>query len=448
MRLTQCDSLECIEKRIRIPFSIKFNEIQKSLFDKVPNGQILRFISSSFDENFFNAHLLLTNQNLALPNIFDFRKKASKNENEFNVCFLIPTGIRCEIGGHAGDGTPALKLIADQCDNVITHPNVVNASDINEAPRNAFYVEGHHITRFLMGTAGLAKSRKNRQLVLIDSCEAKRKFEKLAINSVNAARVTLGIEAEIIVLDSLINMEAFLMDDKATGKIIELAPLINLLEEKLERETFDAIAISSTIKVPERTHEIYSASKGEMINPWGGSESMLTHVISSRFDIPSAHAPMLENEKIANLDVGVVDARIAPEIVSSTFLHCVLKGLHSAPKIVPPEQGLSIEDISALVIPDDTLGLPTLAALHQGIKVIAVKNKNTMANDLSKLPWQKGQFFQCSNYLEACGVLGCLKNGIAVESIKRPFKTLSMMEEVSTAGKEPFVDISSIQAIQ
>ena len=435
----------CIEERLKIPFSPKFEEIQKSLVEAIPNGQILRFVSSSIDENTFDTHLLLTDKNLNLPNIFEFKKRGFKNENEFNVCFLIPTGIGCEIGGHAGDGTPALKLIASQCDNVITHPNVVNASDINESPSNALYVEGNHVTRVLMGTAGLAKSRKNRQLVLIDSFEQGEKFQKLAVNSVNAARATLGIEAEIMVLEQNINMEANLLKDKATGLITNLAPVLNCLEDKLEKETFDAIAITSPIKVPENTHETYSTSHGEMINPWGGVESMLTHIISSKFDIPSAHAPMFESERIANLDVGVVDARIAPEIVSSTFFHCVLKGLHNAPKIVPPDKGISVEDISALVIPNNTLGLPVLAALHQGIKVIAVKNRNTMDNDLSKLPWRKGQFYKCDNYPEACGILACLKNGIAVETVKRPLETL-IPKELSVAPRV-VESASGIQAV-
>ena len=444
--MEQQDSQNCIEKRLSVRFSLKFDDIQRELGKKIPNGQILRFISSNFNENFFDAHLLMTDTDLNLPNIFEFKKASFKNETDFNVCFLIPTGIGCEIGGHAGDGTPALKLIASQCDNIITHPNVVNASDINESPSNALYVEGHHITRVLMGTAGLLKSRKNRQLVLIDSSQERKKFERLAINSVNAARATLGIEAEIIVLDQKINMEATLLKDKATGKITNLSSILNYLEDKLEKEIYNAIAITSPIKVPENTHETYSTSHGEMINPWGGVESMLTHVISSKFDIPSAHAPMFENERIANLDLGVVDARIAPEIVSSTFFHCVLKGLHNAPQIVPPENGISAKDISALIIPDNTLGLPVLAALHQGIKVIAVKNKNTMSNDLSRLPWQKGQFFQCNNYLEASGILGCLKSGIAPEAVKRPLETLLEAKESKMVPRLSNKD-SSVQAI-
>ena len=49
---------------------------------------------------------------------------------------IIPTGIGAEIGGHAGDGNPVAKLIASCCDKLITHPNVVNAADINEMPSN------------------------------------------------------------------------------------------------------------------------------------------------------------------------------------------------------------------------------------------------------------------------------------------------------------------------
>lgn len=56
--------------------------------------------------------------------------------------FIVPTGIGCSIGGHAGDATPAAKLIASCCDTLLVHPNVVNASDINEMTNNMWYVEG------------------------------------------------------------------------------------------------------------------------------------------------------------------------------------------------------------------------------------------------------------------------------------------------------------------
>ena len=68
-----------------------------------------------------------------------------------NIVHIIPTGVGAEIGGHAGDGNPSAKLLASICDNLITHPNVVNASDINEMTENTLYVEGSMLVRFLEG---------------------------------------------------------------------------------------------------------------------------------------------------------------------------------------------------------------------------------------------------------------------------------------------------------
>ena len=82
---------------------------------------------------------------------------------------------------------------------------------------------------------------------------------------------------------------------------------------------------------------------------------------------------------------------------------------------------LTAADISSLVIPDGCIGLPTLAALEQGIPVIAVReNRNIMKNDLTALPWAPGQLHIVENYWEAAGVLSAMKAGIAPESVRRP----------------------------
>ena len=83
--------------------------------------------------------------------VFQFIPRKLEVNDRFNVVFLIPTGIGAEIGGHAGDATPAAQLMAETCDTLILHPNVVNASDINEMPANSLYVEGSVIARLLMG---------------------------------------------------------------------------------------------------------------------------------------------------------------------------------------------------------------------------------------------------------------------------------------------------------
>jgi hypothetical protein len=62
-----------------------------------------------------------------------------------------------------------------------------------------------------------------------------------------------------------------------------------------------------------------------------------------------------------------------------------------------------------------------LAALEQGIAVIAVRDKrNLMHNDLTALPWSPGQFVAVENYLEAVGALCARKAGLALDSVRRP----------------------------
>ena len=369
---------------------------------------------------------------LSLPeSIFEFSHKGVENTDSFNAVLLVPTGIGSEIGGHAGDATPIAKLMAQACDTLITHPNVVNASDINEAPENSLYVEGSVISRFLMGSIGLQRVRSNRVLVVIDAHKDEL-FANAAINAVSAARASFGLNCpKLIQLDPPVKMSAkFTQSGRAVGEIENLEYLIQVLEEN--REDYDAIALSSVISVPHHFHQEYFDRQGTMTNPWGGVEAMLTHTISSLFNVPSAHSPMFESQEIANANPGVVEPRMAAEAISLTFLQCIFKGLQKSPKLITDKNlmhrpgVLTASDVSCLVIPDGCLGLPTLAALEQGITVIAVKeNKNLMNNDLSQLPWVAGQFYQVENYLEAVGLMNALKAGITVESVRRPLKYTS-----------------------
>jgi len=196
------------------------------------------------------------------------------------------------------------------------------------------------------------------------------------------------------------------------------------------------VALASMIDISEGLYDEYFRSGGEIINPWGGVEAMLTHSISLLFNVPSAHSPMAENMDEANALFGIVDPRMSPEAVSSCFLHCVLKGLYKSPRIITDRMLfthtsiLTAADISCLVIPDGCLGLPTLAALEQGIPVIAVReNRNRMKNDLEKLPFAPGKLFIVDNYLEAVGVMTALKGGISVSAVRRPLAETQVTSE-------------------
>ena len=368
-----------------------------------------------------------------------FHKRRTEDTGRFNVAMLIPTGIGAAIGGHAGDANPVAQLLASACDTLFVHPNVVNASDINEMPPNALYVEGSVLCRLIMGTIGLQPVRSNRVLVLIHP-HTDRIFTDLAVNAVNAARASYGLNCpHIIEMERpLVMSPDFTESDRAAGSVEGLDHLFNLLDK--HRGDYDAVAIASVISTPLHYYSDYFWSDGSMVNPWGGVESMLTHTISSLYDLPSAHAPMLESQDVLDIETGVVDPRMAAEVISVSFLQCVLKGLQRSPRIVADAEAmrepgvLTARDISCMVIPDKCLGLPTIAALEQGIPVIAVKeNENLMRNDLTALPWAQGQLHIVDNYWEAAGVLGALRAGIDPLSVRRPLQALSV-EKTQTAS--------------
>ena len=357
---------------------------------------------------------------------FSFRPRLTENTSAFNAVLLVPTGIGAAIGGHAGDATPVARLLASVCDTLVTHPNVVNASDINEMPANALYVEGSVVCRLLMGTAGLQPVRANRVLAVVDS-HPNPLFTELAVNAVNAAHASYGLRCPgVVALDPpLVMRSAYTDSARAAGRVEDVGRLFDALASR--RGEFDAVALSSVISVPFEYHADYFGSDGGMVNPWGGVEAMLTHAISSRYDVPSAHSPMLESQEVLDLDVGVVDPRMAAEAVSMTFFQSVLKGLQRSPRIVTDPEGmrepgvLTARDVSCLVLPQGCLGLPTLAALEQGVPVIEVEeNANLMRNDLSALPWRQGQFHRVANYWEAAGVMAAIKAGIDPAAVRRP----------------------------
>lgn len=422
------------EKDLKLP-RCPLQELSSKVRDKLQSDeQPVRFVVTTSNDGSFNCELgIVKSATEKIDSIFDFNRRKYENTDKFNAVLLVPTGVGAEIGGHSGDAGPVSRLIGSACDNLILHPNVVNASDINEMPENSLYVEGSVITRLLMGTIGLQKVRSNKVLLVLNKHQDKY-FDNAAVNSLSAARAVFGLNSpEVLLIEDNVLMRAlYSVSGRATGEIERFENLIKALKEY--KNEFDAIALSSIINVPLNYHTDYFADD-DMLNPWGGVEAMLTHTISSIFNVPSAHSPMYESREIANLEIDQVDPRKSAEAVSLTYLHCILKGLHKSPKIITDKNLfnnsgiISASDISCLIIPDGCLGLPTLAALEQGMPVIAVKeNKNRMKNDLRSLPFAHDKLFIVENYLEAVGVMQALKAGVSLDTIRRPLKYTQVTE--------------------
>ena len=158
--------------------------------------------------------------------------------NKLNGVFIVPTGIGAEIGGHSGDATPAAKLVASVCDKLIIHPNVVNASDINEQTENMLYVEGSILDRFLQGQIGLKEVHQNRILLAVN------KVTPDIINAVSAARVTIGANIQIVELETPVRLIASVLNGKAIGAVSGTMELTEIVKDY----HYDVLVVNTPIE--------------------------------------------------------------------------------------------------------------------------------------------------------------------------------------------------------
>ena len=336
---------------------------------------------------------------------------------------IIPTGIGAELGGHCGDGNPVCKLFASCCDKLITHPNVVNASDINEMPHNVLYVEGSILDRFLYGNINLKESKNNKILVV-----ANPPLRNDTINAVSASRVTLGADIEILELSTPLKMLATMENGVASGEVQGYKELVEDL--RFVETSFDVVAIHTPIDITVERAKHYYRHGGT--NPWGGVEALASKLIYAetcekfrlQIGVQIAHAPLEENG-YDDRDLGdivmtdVLDPRMAPEAISCCYFHSVLKGLHNAPLPCCPKDtpnSISYRDVDFMVSPAGCFGDPHEYCHDWDIPVIMVKENQTVLND--KLP---EEFIIVENYWEAAGIVMAIKSGIDPRSVRRPF---------------------------
>lgn len=332
---------------------------------------------------------------------------------------IVPTGLGCSIGGHAGDSTPAAKLLASVCDKLIVHPNVVNASDINEMTENMLYVEGSILDRFLEGRIQLRPVSSNRILLVMN-----KPITNETINAINAARVTIGCEVKIAKLATPLVMKGWIKDGKADGSVTGWEDLC----DQVDMYDFDALAIATQIFVDEEVSMNYYNNGG--VNPWGAVEAKASKLIANSLNKPVAHAPVESDTSMAsNISMEMpysmlCDPRIAPEMISNAYLHCVLKGLHKAPRI---GSGIDVDQVDCMISPMNCYGPPHNACEAKSIPIIYVEeNKSTQKENLPGFNTHTN--FIVKNYHEAVGIMAGIKIGVSRESVRRPIKKTEIIE--------------------
>lgn len=340
---------------------------------------------------------------------------------------IIPTGLGCTIGGNAGDGNPVAKLIAQCCDTLITHPNVVNASDINEMTENTLYVEGSMLDRFLWGKISLRPVKKYNKILVV----ANPPLSEETVNAVSAARATIGIHAEVLELSVPLRMVATIQDGIATGLIDGLGFLL----ADIDSRQFDALAIHTPVKVKREVALDYYRNGG--INPWGGVEAKLSKLVSNAINKPVAHAPLdtvdSDDKELFLVFHERVLPRIAAEAISNCYLHSVLKGLHRAPQI-GTEKDLTCEDVDFLLSPHGCWGDPHSACVEKCIPIICVR-ENIVCNPIRSF----GGGIIVENYLEAAGLIMSMRAGVHPESVRAELHCTIVCKNVETWEKEKLV---------
>lgn len=345
----------------------------------------------------------------------------------YTVVLIVPTGIGASIGGYAGDALPVARAIAQVCDRLITHPNVLNGAQLYWNLPNALYVEGYGLDKFAAGCWGLQPVHQNRVgLILDQGIEPDLRLRHL--QAADATRATLGLNlTDYVITDAPLNVELRTAPSGASwGTIGNPDSLLRSAEVLIQRAKAEAIAVVARFPDDLGSEALEAYRQGQGVDPLAGAEAVISHLIVRTFQIPCAHAPALMPLPLEpNLS-----PRSAAEELGYTFLPCVLVGLSRAPQFqVTPRQPREIwaEDVDAVVIPASACGGSALLSLSQlWTQIIAVEDNQTSMQVPPEPLAIKA--VRVHSYLEALGMLVTHRAGISADALS---PSLSSMHRLS-----------------
>lgn len=286
--------------------------------------------------------------------------------------FIVPTGVGASIGGFAGDASPYARKLSEKC-RLIVNPNVVNAGGFSGINDGMLYVEGYSLDEFFKGNIRL-KPAKNNKIGVIFDCSVPKHVLNVHINTINAVKAVYGLDIPYWELtDEKVGVN-FRVDENeiSTGGIENPKTLIKCGKSLIEKGC-EALAIVCMFESPEDDNPEYSSGLG--VDPVGGVEAVISHLISKELRIPCAHAPAFDDLEITT---ETVNPKAASEYITPTFLPCILIGLSNAP-LISSNEGININDLDFLVMPHNSLGsTPVFECIKRKIPVYAVKENSTL----------------------------------------------------------------------
>lgn len=338
----------------------------------------------------------------------------------YTAILIVPTGVGAAIGGYAGDALPVARLIAQVCDRLITHPNVLNGASLYWNIPNSFYVEGYGLDKFAAGWWGLRPVRNNKIGLLLDQgIEPDLRLRHLQV--ADAARATLGLTiTDYVITDAPLNVELRTAPSGASwGTIGNPDSLLRAAEILINKNGAEAIAVVARFpdNMDEAAAQNYRQGKG--VDPIAGAEAIISHLIVRNFHIPCAHSPALAPEP----PYPGLSPRSAAEELGYTFLPSVLVGLSRAPQFIlqktstPSQTGdIWAEQVDVIIMPVTACGSSALLSLSQKqCQIITVEENQTQIQVPAQALGIKS--IQVKSYLEAVGLIVALKAGINPQSL-------------------------------
>lgn len=345
---------------------------------------------------------------------------------------VIPTGIGCAIGGYAGDGLPAARLLAAASGCLITHPNALNAAALYWSDPRIHYVEGWALNRFAAGDLALAPVASQRVGLLLDA-GIEEELRLRHLQAAEACRASLGLSiGPVVSTDVPLEVSLSLGPSGVSSGRIGRPDALIRAGERLRQAGATAIAVVARFPDDPGSEALASYRQGSGVDALAGAEAVISHLLSRQLGLPCAHAPAL-----APLPLDPrLDPLAAAEELGHTFLPCVLVGLSRAPDLIPlrsvpgPEpHGEAVIHpgrIGAVVAPAGALGgEAVLACAERGIPLIAVEgNPSLLEVSAERLGLSA---IGAASYAEAAGLVLALREGLHAEALRRPLPPLEWL---------------------
>ncbi len=323
------------------------------------------------------------------------------NKNNKFLAISIPTGIGLEFGGYAGDfGSTAREF--SQHFNLIINPNALNGGILSAINQNMLYTEGFAFDEFLCGRINLMPQQEPNKIGVILDCAAPQNILNIHINTINAIKTVCGIDIlpheftkEPAGIEFSINKETKI----SSGSVKNPQTLLDA-GKKLIAQGASAIAVICYFKDYENEDDInYTSANG--VDPIGGVEAVISHFLVKELNLPCAHSPAFSTLEISEK---IENPKVASEMISSTYLPCIIKGLEFAPQF-SRRSGISNKDLAGLVVPSSALGSAAVLGAHKNkIPIYGVKNHSQLNVGCADLKlsgiMQFESYKECLEYLK------------------------------------------------